>query len=189
MTAGQDKLLSILTGILSEYQQAFADKAYSDENNDHDVLMDVFGITPELKRENRQYWGRELGMCWQRLVIEVCRNKCKEFKPALRFGADEPCDLVVSNIAIDTKYRIGSGDSGTLKKFKAYGPLLKEKGFTPALLIIRTDNLPAAITACKAGGWVVYTGAATFKYLQELTGFNVLGFLEERAQTHQVDRS
>ena len=77
MTNGQDKLLDALTGILSEYQRAFADKAYSDENNDHDVLMDVFGITPELKRENRQYWGRELGMCWQRLVIEVCRNTCK----------------------------------------------------------------------------------------------------------------
>ena len=51
MTNGQDKLLDALTGILSEYQRAFADKAYSDENNDHDVLMDVFGITPELKRE------------------------------------------------------------------------------------------------------------------------------------------
>lgn len=27
----------------------------------NDVLMDVFGIVPTLKRENRQYWGRELG--------------------------------------------------------------------------------------------------------------------------------
>lgn len=90
--------------------------------------MDVFGISPELKRENRQYWGRELGMCWQRLVIEVCKHTRKDYAPSIRVGADEPCDLVVGKLAIDTKYRIGSGDSGTLKKFKAYAALLRGKG-------------------------------------------------------------
>lgn len=80
----------------------------------------IFDITPELKRENRQYWGRELGMCWQRLIVELCRQTCPDFAPALHFNGDEPCDLIVGQRAIDTKYRIGSGDSGTLKKFKTY---------------------------------------------------------------------
>ena len=39
--------------------------------------MEVFGITPEMKRENRQYWGRQLGMCWQRLVTEISRQSSR----------------------------------------------------------------------------------------------------------------
>ena len=123
--------------ILKKYQESFADKSYSEENDDLDLLMNVFGLSPQLKRENRQYWGRELGMCWQLLVSEICRAHCKDFKPALRFGADEPCDLVVGNYAIDTKYRIGSGDSGTLKKFKQYGAMLTENGYKPVFLILQ----------------------------------------------------
>jgi len=106
-----------LDEILQNYQTAFVDKVYSKENDDHDLLMDVFSLSPELKRENRQYWGRELGMCWQLLVIEAFKNVA-DFQPALRIKQDEPCDLIVGKYAIDTKYRIGSGDSGTLKKIQ-----------------------------------------------------------------------
>src|SRR5438445_4068378 len=113
----------LLNGVLSQYKLSFSDKVYEDENNEPDLLMNVFGITPELKRENRQYWGRELGMCWQRLVVEMCRQTRDDFLPPPRFGADEPCDLIIGPYAIDTKYRIGSGDSGTLKKFRSYGSL------------------------------------------------------------------
>jgi hypothetical protein len=149
--------------------------------------MDVFGISPELKRENRQYWGRELGMCWQRLIIEVCKHtRKKDFSPGLRVGADEPCDLVVGKIAIDTKYRIGSGDSGTLKKFKGYATLLREKGFDPTLLIVREDNLPAAIAACK--GWNVFTGDMTYAYIKGLTGFDIRTYLEAKALEYKVSR-
>ena len=80
--------------------------------------MRTFGITQLIKNENKQYWGRELGMCWQLIVTELCKTNCPNFKPAIKLGADEPCDLVLGEYAIDTKYRIGSGDSGTLKKFK-----------------------------------------------------------------------
>jgi hypothetical protein len=184
----QKELLDALEKILSTYREAFSEKIYRDENDDHDLLMDVYQITPELKRENRQYWGRELGMCWQRLVVEICRQTRRDFGPALRYGADEPCDLIVGNLAIDTKYRIGSGDSGTLKKFKAYGPLLKEKGFSPVLLVVREDNLGAAITACRAGGWSVTTGVKSFDYLEELTGFDVKAFLTKKAQAYAISR-
>ena len=33
----------------------------------------------ELKRENKQFWGRQLGMCWQLLVVELCRHTCADY--------------------------------------------------------------------------------------------------------------
>lgn len=174
--------------ILKQYQQSFTTKIYIEETDVSDLLMEVFGITAEIKRENRQYWGRELGMCWQRLVTQLCRVCCAEFATALRVGGDEPCDLIVGNQAIDTKYRIGSGDSGTLKKFKAYASLLKDSSYEPILLIVREDNLSAAITACRSGGWTVLTGEETFRFLKQLTGFDLKRYLQTKTLEYMVRR-
>jgi hypothetical protein len=65
-----------------------------------------------------------------------------------------------------------------LKKFKSYGKLLKERGYRPVLLIVREDNLAAAITACTTGGWTVLQGQATFDYIKQLSGFDLLAWLE-----------
>lgn len=176
-----------LDHILTRYQQSFAEKVYSDENDDHDLLMDAFGITPLLKRENRQYWGRELGKCWESLVIEACKN-APTFRPALRIGGDEPCDLRVEHLAIDTKYRVGSGDSGTLKKFRHYGNLLKEQGYEPVFLFLRRDNLPAAMAACLVGGWTIYIGKQSFDFIKDISGFDLEAYLTTRAQSFAVSR-
>lgn len=167
-----------LRDILAQYKTSFSGKIYREENEDHDVLMDVFGITPIVKRENRQYWGRELGMCWQMLVCKLFELRCENFQPAMRIGSDEPCDCLVGKDAIDTKYRIGSGDSGTLKKFKQYGEFFKQQKLNPVLLIVREDNLPAAITACKNGGWTVLEGDKTFEYISEKTDFDLYSWLK-----------
>ncbi len=177
-----------LKNIIRNYQNSFKRKVYTNENNDVDLLMNVFGITPDLKRENRQYWGRELGMCWQLLVIELFRNTRDDFGAAIKIGSDEPCDLTAGTYAIDTKYRIGSGDSGTLKKFKSYGPKLKEMGYSPIFLIVREDNLPAAITACRVGGWRVLTGKDTFKFIREFTNFDLEQFLLDNRENFNVER-
>ena len=87
----ETKLRTILRG----YRDSFSAKSYSEENDDSDPLMEVFGITPALKRESRQYWGRELGMCWQLLVTSVFAGHCKEYLPAMRMEDDEPCDCFV----------------------------------------------------------------------------------------------
>jgi hypothetical protein len=171
------KIEEQLRRILNQYKTSFADKVYREENEDYDVLMDVFGVTPTLKRENRQYWGRELGMCWQRLVCKLFEIRCADYQPAMRVGGDEPCDCIVGQDAIDTKYRIGSGDAGTLKKFKQYGNFFKNENLNPVLLVLREDNLPAAITACKSGGWNVLTGAQTFEYISDKAKFDLLGWL------------
>jgi len=150
--------------------------------------MDAFGISPKLKREHRQYWGRELGMCWQILVTHICRYYHPETGPPIRIDADEPCDLTVGKIAIDTKYRIGSGDSGTLKKFRSYGLGLREMGYRPVFLILREDNLPAAISACNVGTWEVYTGEQTFKFVKDLTGFDIREFLRSKKSQFNISR-
>jgi hypothetical protein len=167
-----------LRGILDRYKTSFSEKVYQEENEVYDVLMDVFGITPGLKRENRQYWGRELGMCWQMLVCKLFELHCDDFLPAIRIGGDGPCDCIVGKDVINTKYRIGSGNSGTLKKLKQYGEFFKQQNLNPVLLIVREDNLPAAITACKTGGWSVLTGRQTFEYIFEKTDFDLEKWLK-----------
>ena len=124
-----------------------------------------------------QYWGRELGKCWENLLRDLFEATCKEFEPPKRFGADEPADFFVGKDAIDTKYRVGSGDSGTLKKFEQYGKLLQKEGYRPVFLFLRTDNLPAALSKIDAGGWVKYFGDDTFKYILEKTDFDLKNWL------------
>lgn len=176
--------------ILKKYQGNFSDKIYRDDFDCTDILMEAFGITQELKRENKQFWGRQLGMCWQLLVTELCRNTCPDFSDAPGFSRDKPCDLVLGKDAIDTKYRVGSGDSGTLKKFRQYGALLKENNYRPVFLLLREDNLPAAMTASRAGGWSIYTGMETFNYLKEKTGFDLYEWFcfHREQETFFIDR-
>lgn len=179
-----------LQGVLRRYQSNFSEKVYVERYEPPDILMETFGITQELKRENRQFWGRQLGMCWQLLVVELCKHTCLDYSDAIRFGRDEPCDLVVGDDAIDTKYRVGSGDSGTLRKFRQYGALLREAGYRPVFLFVREDNLHAAIRACEAGGWTIYMGSTTFDYLRDKTGFDLLGWLRLHRDngTFSIDR-
>lgn len=109
-----------LTVILQFYQTVLSRKIYREETDEPDLIMNVFNISSAMKRENRQYWGRELGMCWQRLLTEIFRLYHPDFQPPVRTGQDEPCDFGFATFAVDTKYRIGSGDAGTLKKISLY---------------------------------------------------------------------
>ncbi len=178
----KSKLEQSLSQILEGYQNSFLTKIYPEENDETDVLMKAFGITQELKSENKQYWGRELGKCWESLVKKTFSLKCRDFSPPLKFGNDEPADFFVGGDAIDTKYRVGSGDSGTLKKFESYGKLLLEKGYRPVFLFLRTDNLPSAISKCLAGGWLILMGDDTFKYIEDKTGFDLKKWLKKQEQ-------
>ena len=174
-----DEISASLSSVLLHYQSDFSQKQYVDTLHNTDILMNAFGITQSLKRENKQYWGRQLGKCWESLVVSLCQLSCKDFRPPMRIGADEPCDLIIGTDAIDTKYRVGSGDSGTLKKLKNYAHLLIEHGFNPVMLFVRENNLPAAMTAVTTGGWEILTGKDTFEYLRQHTNFDLYGWLQE----------
>ena len=169
------KLDSEMVSVMRHYSDSFGGKIHNEASEETDILMDAFGLTPTVKNANRQYWGRELGMCWQRLVIAVTRNlAADEFEEAKRYGGDEPYDLAVGGFAVDTKYRVGSGDAGTLKKFKQYGELLRSDEFTPMMLFLRSDNLPSAIGAMRVGGWMILSGNESFDWIAEHTsGFRL----------------
>ena len=184
------KIEDKLSEVLGKYSENFTAKVYSDDFNDTDVLMEAFGITQELKNENKQYWGRELGKCWENLLRDLFEATCVDFEQPKKFGTDEPADFFCGKDAIDTKYRVGSGDSGTLKKFKSYGKLLKEEGYRPVFLFLRTDNLQAALSKMDAGGWVKYMDEDTFTYIKEKTGFDLKDWLIKlkEDETFKIDR-
>lgn len=169
-----------LEAILDNYHKSFATKVFGDESQEEDALMLVFGLNQVAKAENKQFWGRELGMCWQRILAALFAQTSKEFDGPIREGGDEICDFRVGKDAVDTKYRIGSGDSGTLKKFKQYGARLKALSYRPVVLILRNDNLPAAITACVSGGWTVISGQDAYDYIQANSGVDLKTWLEGR---------
>ncbi len=182
-----DTLNSSLERVLEQYRQSFADKAFIEEASEEDDLMRIFGLTQDIKAENRQYWGRELGMCWQLLVTEICRQACSNFASPIRDGRDEICDLVVGQDAIDTKYRVGSGDSGTLKKFKNYGERLRARNYRPVLLVLRNDNLPQALRSFINGGWVIEEGNNAYQYLYHLTQFDLQAWLQQRRNRFAIE--
>lgn len=94
----------------------------------------------------------------------------------------------MGDYAIDTKYRVGSGDSGTLKKFKQYGKMISDLGYKPVFLMVRDDNLPAAMTAIRQGGWTVYTGVDSFNFISEISGIDMNMFLKNFGIDYYIDR-
>ena len=161
--------------IVTHYQKSFQNKTFINSNPSSDILMDLFDITYSQKQENMQYWNRQLGSVWEEVTKELFKIN-PAFKEPIgnEFGTDKPVDYFIGNMAIDAKYRIGSGDSGTLKKFKQYGALLKQNGYTPIFLILRNDNLSAAITAALNGGWTIYTHKTTFNFIVQNSGFDIV---------------
>ncbi|MEA5468940.1 hypothetical protein [Spirulina sp. 06S082] len=158
-----------LETILTKYSESFSEKVFSEQSSAEDDLMRVFGLTQEMKSNNRQYWGRELGACWERLVKELCQLTCDRFQEP----HNTSYDLAIANDAIDTKYRLGSGDAKTLRGFKHNAQILIDEGFNPIMLIVRTDNLSQAIRACISGGWQVKVGDEAYQYLYQQTQFDL----------------
>ena len=86
---------------LEKYYNNFVSKTYCEENQDLDILMEIFNISPSLKCENKQYWGRELGKLWENIINIVFKEAMpNEYHQAIKVGKDEPCDLVVNKYAI-----------------------------------------------------------------------------------------
>jgi len=166
-----------LKDIFDKYKDSFSKKKISTINTEDDLIMKAFGKKQADVDINKQYWNREFGKYFEYTVVKVFELTHDEFKPGLRLGADEVCDLIIGDVAIDVKYRVGSGDSGTLKKFKQYGKLLKDKGYKPMMLFLRDDNLKSAVTAINKGGWIIKSDEAMFDYILKESGFDLKSFL------------
>lgn len=174
---------------IEKYANNFNDKRNELEavKNEHDLLMDIFDITPEEKKNNAQYWGRELGMLWQNIIKTIFENseRIKDYKGPITITdseghSDEPCDLSANGYAIDTKYRIGSGDSRFSKQFKLNYDILKnEYQLTPVLLILRKDNLITPIRRAQKEGWTVFCGEESYAFVEQETGYDLKTFLKK----------
>lgn len=164
-----------IVDIISKYQKNFKEKVFREVNSDTDILMDLFDITTKQKQENMQYWNRELGAIWELITKELFKTY-QGFREAQfgEFGNDSPVDYFIDKMAIDAKYRIGSGDSGTLKKFKQYGEMLCSKGYTPIFLILRSDNLDSAIAAARSGGWTILTYKESFNFILKYSEVDIV---------------
>ena len=180
--------IEIIEPIIKEFYESFLGKSFGHENNDYDFLMDIYSISPDLKREHRQYWGTQLGRLWEKIIIELAKANCDDYEPALTIDGEQLCDLRIGNDAIDTKYRCGSGDSGTLKKFRHYGKTLTQKGYHPIMLLVRNDNLVNAVSAAKSGGWTIYTGKESFEYIKNKIGVNIEEIIYEFKGKYRISR-
>lgn len=168
---GEARINQNIEEIIKTYHNKFLDKRFKDKFSDDDILMNIFNLTEEIKNKNKQYWGRELGYLWELIVIEAFKNN-KEYKCKPVWNGQSPCDFFIDKYAIDPKYRIGSGDSGTLKGWARDGDLLRKKGYEPIMLILREDNLPAAISRISPH-WNLKIGEEALKFIEDNSGFKL----------------
>jgi hypothetical protein len=50
---------------------------------------------------------------------------------------------------------------------------------------VREDNLPAAIKACRVGGWKVLQGEESFDYILDRSGFDLLEAFDKFSETKE----
>jgi len=167
------KIEQKLNLIFNKYKNSFDNKILSKEKTTTDLIMKIFNKTQNDVDINKQYWNREFGKYFEYTVRSIFSLTRNDYKPGLRIKSDEVCDCIIGDLAIDVKYRVGSGDSGTLKKFRFYGNLLKEKGYNPVMLFLREDNLKAAITSINNGGWKIYENEKMFDFVKKNSEFDL----------------
>jgi hypothetical protein len=163
--------------ILTRYQEAFQAKLHHEQLGGMDMLMAAFGLTPQDKAAASQYWGRELGMCWERLVCS-CYAPLPSYEPGLAHATGQPCDFVYGRMAVDTKYRLGSGDAGTLKKLAENARWLKARKYEPVMLFLRTDSLASATSRMRRAGWQVLEAEESFELVKAHTARDLLAELQ-----------
>jgi hypothetical protein len=164
-----------LETLLHSYSNSFKNKVFREvEEVEPDLLMEVFGINAILKNANRQYWGRELGKCWELLLLKTFQaSKPDFFNLPRRIDGAEPYDFQYKHFGIDAKYRVGSGDSKTLKLFKANGDIIRNEGMEPMALFLRQDNLRSAMGNFRKGEWIVLQGQETFDFVHSETSIDL----------------
>lgn len=174
-----------MAAVLDGFRAKFAAKRFKARRDEPDILMEVFGITPEVKRKNPQYWSRELGSCWEGLIVAACQRMGVPHRVPEKGCNVTPCDLVIRNIAIEIKYRVGSGDAPTLRNLKSNGQVLNAAGYETILLLLRDDSLPGALQRARTGGWKTLEACEAFAFIQDQVGVDLKAYLEGEALRRQ----
>lgn len=166
-----------LSPTIAKYTALFTRQVYNEEPFQSDILLEAFHLSPVVIRQHKQYWHRHLGACWERLVKSVFSSHVS-YQGTIRLKNKSPCDFTFDKIAVDTKYRLGSGDSGTMGKLSRNAQWLKSMGFEPMMLILREDNLPQAIARMQGAGWAVLCADASFKFIARHGDFDLKAYLD-----------
>ena len=131
-----------------------------------DLLMHAVKMTNAEKAVNVQRASRDLGRAWEILVAGwFALYATERVGDPVLLGRRKPTDVVVGNCAIDTKYRCGSGDGKHTKVQAATAEALKDLGYEPVMLVLRTDSIRANIKAYTHHGWRVLEGKAAFDFI------------------------
>lgn len=169
-----------LDAIMAHSRERALDKHFAADDATTDLLMEAYALDPKTRHQHMQFWGQRLGLCWEGLVDTVFSTlRPDAHGDRIHYGRGELCDMVFGDDAIDTKYRIGSGDGATIRKFCRYGDMLREDGYRPVMLILRTDSLDQSIHRC-AHHWEIYQGDAAFDYIHEHTDYDLRTYLHLR---------
>lgn len=171
----KEKIQLEVNETIESYHESFSSKVFKKHESDDDILMQLFGLDYMKKKENMQYWGRELGLLWEIIITKIAESHL-DYKPKPLWDGQSPCDFFIGDLAIDPKYRIGSGDSGTLKGWAKDADMLKERGYKPIILILREDNLPAAISRI-SGHWDVKVGKESLNFIKNTLNFDLEKYL------------
>jgi hypothetical protein len=166
-----------LRQILLSYQTSFSSQQTTADTRDPDILMKLFGVTSDTQKENRQFWGRHLGVCWEKLVTTLFKSTVPNVQGGYRQGRKTLCDLIAGTNAIDTKYRIATSQPAVRAELQRHGGILQAAGYNPVLLVLREDNLRDATQQCEKGGWRIYAGAAAFEFINAETGTDLYQWL------------
>ena len=176
-------LVDIYNEVFAKQEQLFQAKEHDNSLPEEDVLMKRFEITSLDKLTNKQYYNRELGKVFETLCKKTFRHKhndrCKDAPIVKKKGGRtyEPFDLIFDNYAIDFKYRLGSGDSGTLNRLRKSVLWALEKGYEPVYLILREDNLDPVLKALQRLGARIIQGEDTFRFIEEESGVNLREYI------------
>jgi hypothetical protein len=160
-----------LKNLVESYKLSFEKKILNHKHFKQDDIMNLFNKNQYDLLLNKQYWHREFGKFYEKYVKIIAKSKLK-YNDSPKYKKYDLCDLVIDNFAIDTKYRIGSGDSGTVRKLKFYGEQLIKLNYKPILLIFRDDNLEGTIKSLSKE-WNVLTGDNSNKFIIEHLDFDI----------------
>lgn len=131
--------------------------------------MELLGVTNEMKKRHPQRCGKLLGETWQKVVTAYLDIYSPSgIGDAVRFDTRRPTDVVVDSVAIDTKYRFGSGDNNTITHLVETSRSLRALGYRPVMIILRDDSLRGALNRFRLAGWEVAEANNAFDVLADL---------------------
>lgn len=95
-----------------------------------------------------------------------------------------------AGLAIEIRYNFNPNDSSRLRKDKALGKLLIDKGYTPVYLVFAENSprLADAVSSLRRAGWSFIIGTPALNFMADLVGFDVSAILDEPDVSTEIQK-